>query len=56
VKELDLPLKHNQLIVAKHFSLMRENSRYWCKDLLAEEKAVERLKILKVTIKNVSCQ
>lgn len=46
VKDFDLPLKHNQLIVARNFSLMREDTKYWIKDWLTEEKVKERMRLL----------
>ena len=54
MKELNLPLKHNQLIVARNFGLMREDDRYWCKDLISEGMADHRWMLLtaEVRIKN----
>ena len=46
MQELDLPLRFNQAVVMKHFSRMREDSRYVCQELLAEGKKNERLKLL----------
>ena len=46
VNDLNLPLKHNQLVVARFISLIREDARYWCRDLLAEGKRDVRREIL----------
>ena len=40
-------MKHNQNLVAKVFNNMRDDDRYWCKELLREGKMDERLKLLK---------
>ena len=50
VEELDLPLKCNQLVVAKFISLIREDGCYWCKELLAAENNEGRQKILKLEV------
>lgn len=58
VKELGLPLKHNKLSVMRFFTLIRDDDRYWCKDLLTEERDSLRWKILTLKVKeqyNVIC-
>ena len=50
MKDLDLPLKHNQLVVAKFISQVRVDDCYWCKDLLAAENNEGRHKILKLEV------
>ena len=35
---MGLPLKHNQLIVAKFFSHIRDDDHFWCKDFISEGK------------------
>jgi hypothetical protein len=47
---LNLPLKHNQLVVAQFISLIRVDDCYWCKDLLAAENNESRQKILKLEV------
>lgn len=54
MKELDLPLKRNQLIVAKFISQIREDDAYWCKELLAAENNMSRQEILTLKVKNYS--
>ena len=51
VKDLNLPLKHNQLVVAKFISQIREDDCYWCKGLLAAENNEHRNEILKLEVK-----
>ena len=43
---MDLPLMQNQLLVVRYISLIREDERYWCRDLLAEGKGQQRWDIL----------
>ena len=50
VKDLNLPMKHNQLVVARFISLIREDERYWCRDLLAEGKEYVRNEVLKLKV------
>ncbi len=51
VKDLNLPLKHNQLTVAKFIGQIREEDCYWCKDLLAAENNEGRQEVLKLEVK-----
>ena len=46
VSELDLPVKHTQLVVMRYISVIREDGRYWCRDLLAETRSKRRWQIL----------
>lgn len=46
VRELDLPLKHNQITVVKFITLIRDDERYWCNELFAEGKSERRWEIL----------
>lgn len=46
VRELNLPLKHNQLVVVRFISQIRDDDRFWCKDLLAEGMTKRRWEIL----------
>ena len=46
VSELDLPLKHTQLVVMRYISVIRDDGRYWCRDLLAETRSKRRWQIL----------
>ena len=46
VSELDLPVKHTQLVVMRYISVIREDGRYWCRDLLAENRSKRRWQIL----------
>jgi hypothetical protein len=47
VRDLALPVKHNQSLVTKVFNHFRDDDRYWCKELLKEGRMDERLSILK---------
>ena len=53
IKQLDLPVKHNQLIVARIFSEIREDNRYWCRDLLSEGKRSYRWKLLNTKVRKL---
>ena len=53
VKDLNLPLKHNQLVVANFISQIREDDCYWCKELLAAENNERRKEILKMKVKRI---
>ena len=50
VKDLNLPLKHNQLLVARFISQIREDDCYWSKELLSAEKKEGRQEILKLEV------
>ena len=50
VNDLNLPLKHNQLVVAKFISQIREDDCHWCKYLLAAEKNEFRREILTLKV------
>ena len=50
VNDLNLPLSQNQLVVTRLLSLIREDDRYWCKDLLAEGKGQARRELLKLKV------
>ncbi len=51
VRELDLPMKRSQVIVARTFNEIREDSRYWCSDLLSEGKRSLRKNILTTAVR-----
>ena len=46
VRELDMPLHHNQLLVVKFITLIREDDHCWCNDLLTEGMRRRRLELL----------
>ena len=46
MRELDIPLKHYQLILTRTFTSMREDENYWCHDLLLESKKSYREQLL----------
>ena len=46
MRELNVPLKHNQLVVVRFISLIRDDDRFWCRDLLAEGMIERRWEIL----------
>ena len=53
VNDFNLPLKYNQLVVAKFISQIREDDCYWCKYLLAAENNEIRHNILTSEVYNI---
>lgn len=48
-------MKHNQLLVVRYISVIRDDERYWCSDLLAEGKGWQRRDILTTKVRICTC-
>ena len=55
VHQLDLPVRHNQVLIIKHFSIMREKVDF-CKEFLGERKEKKCLELLHEKVcTDISC-